>query len=705
MNRQTNISDFTARITGNYAHQLSREPFCGIFEDFRNLCIRAAIKDGEAQYNITCYSRGSYRWFLHKDKDIRIMISPDYWCTAVLAAISVIMFEDLNIVFVTEESGLDHFSWAESCNVSAGLALMQNKPFNRFFIIDGRDLGQYEKTQIRQFLSEENNLRFLIIDTPENERQWEGHRIVFEHTVLQPDECPFTSFLLSALEDSKVRESLRKNEWQELSKYFIKTGRLDVVEKFVSILGYPGKPGPIMPGSTSLLKTAINLQDTSMDEIVTFLLKCGDTYRAESYIEDDLFGLAELPSDDTMDIESFNKICWLLENGYKAEIKELFYIAVSFLRYTRTCKESGQYFNQRELPTAERKFCSEFRRLSAFFPEEVFSFRDDEGKTLLMYASEILYGRYFLPELYKTILEFTKEPWLVDDDGNNALYYLSTYGAGEEVFELFGNSDVQVDNINRNGSFCTTHFYREFQKRIEGIVDYDLHEYIPAVVDALCFAEGYRREVFKDIFKKLLKDCDALQKAVFIKDGSNVLMHLISYRYDPELFDDILKAGIGINATDWAGDTALMYAIRAYWDNWDNNKKLSFLINHGVNGAIQNKIGETAIHLAARSFRVDEEAWNIIGNIKDKKAFLLTDNYGFTPVMTAFKYMNMTAIRFLVKNGYVQDSDLEYIRKQIDRVNTASMRAELDGLYCRIIANGVKMNNNSCCCRDAERFI
>ena len=691
MNRRTNISDFTARITGDYAHQLSCEPFCGIYDDFRNSCIHAALKDGDTQYSITCYSRGIYRWFLFKAKKQKIMISPDYWCAAVLAATSVMMFEDLNIVFVTEESGLDYFSWAERCSVSDGLSLIQNEPVNRFFIIDGKALGQYEKTLIRQYLEEENNLRFLLIDTPENEQQWGTDwmdRIVIEHTSLQSNEDCFSSFLLSALEDSKVRESLRKNEWQELSRYFIKTGRLDVVERFVSLLGYPGKTGPIMPGSASLLKIATNLQDTSMNEIITFLLKCGDTYRAESYIEDDLFGLAELPSDDTMDIESLNKICWLLENGYKAEIKELFYIAVSFLKYTRTCKESGQYFNQKELQNAEKKFCSEFRRLSSFFPEEVFSFRDDEGKTLLMYASEILYGRYFLPELYKMILEFTKEPWLVDDDGNNVLYYLSIYGAGENVFELFRNSDVQVDNINRNGSFCTAHFFREFQKPIEGIVDYDLHEYIPAVVDALCFADGYRREVFKDILKKLLKDCDALQKAVFIKDGSNVLMHLISYRYDPELFDDILKAGIGINATDWAGDTALMYAIRAYWDNWDNNKKLSFLISHGVNGAIQNKIGETAIHIAARSFRINEEGWNIIGTIKDKKAFLLLDNYGFTPVKTAFKYMNMSAIRFLVNNGYVQDSDLEYIRKQIGRVNTKSIREELENLYSSTVKNG-----------------
>ena len=131
-----------------------------------------------------------------------------------------------------------------------------------------------------------------------------------------------------------------------------------------------------------------------------------------------------------------------------------------------------------------------------------------------------------------------------------------------------------------------------------------------------------------------------------------------------------------------------MYAIRAYWDNWNNNKKLSFLITHGVNGAIQNKIGETAIHIAARSLRIKEEGWNIIGNIKDKNAFLLSDNYGFTPVMTAFKYMNMTAMRFLMNNSYVQDSDMEYIRKQIDRVNTKSMRKELEDLYSSLKNGG-----------------
>ena len=127
--------------------------------------------------------------------------------------------------------------------------------------------------------------------------------------------------------------------------------------------------------------------------------------------------------------------------------------------------------------------------------------------------------------------------------------------------------------------------------------------------------------------------------------------------------------------------TALTYAIQASWDNWENKKKISFLIDPGIDCAIQNKIGETAIHVAARSFRFDEEAWNIVGTIKDKRTFFLSDNYGFTPVMTAFKYMNMPAIRFLMNNGYVQDSDMEYIRKQIEKVTTKSMREELEDLY------------------------
>ena len=182
-----------------------------------------------------------------------------------------------------------------------------------------------------------------------------------------------------------------------------------------------------------------------------------------------------------------------------------------------------------------------------------------------------------------------------------------------------------------------------------------------------------------------MKDCEEPKKAIFRNDGSNVLMHLISFRFEPELFEDILESGIDINTADWAGDTALIYAIRAEWDNWENNKKISFLIDHGIDATIQNKIGETAIHVAARSFRFDEETWNILGAIKDKSAFFLSDNYGFAPVKTAFKYMNMTAIRFLMNNGYVQDSDMEYIRKQIDMVNTKSIREELENLYSRAI--------------------
>ena len=41
-----------------------------------------------------------------------------------------------------------------------------------------------------------------------------------------------------------------------------------------------------------------------------------------------------------------------------------------------------------------------------------------------------------------------------------------------------------------------------------------------------------------------------------------------------------------------------------------------------------------------------------------------------------------------MNNNYVQDSDMEYIRKQIDRVNTKSMREELENLYSSVIKNG-----------------
>ena len=699
MNRKTDISDFTTRITGNYAQQLSCEPFCGLYEDCQNWSISAALKDCDTQYRITCYCKASYRWFLHKDKDERIMISPDYWCAAVLAAISVMMFEDLYIIFVTEDSGFDSFSWAERCGVSHGISLIQNEPANRFFIVDGKALGQYEKTKARQLLNEKNNLRFLIIDTPENEQQWGTDwmdRIVIEHTSLQSNEDCFSSFLLSSLEDNEVKESLRRDEWQELSEYFIRTRNLEIIKKFVDKIGYPENKRPIMPGMDSLLRIAINSNPDSMDEIVSFLLECGDVYRIYYSIddeEDESFGLAELAS-DTIDPEKINKICWLLENGYKANIKELFYIAISFLRYTTECKESGRYIphilhkrdQNKWLEEADEKFCSEFRRLSAYFPEEVFSYRDDKGKTLLMYASEILYGRYFLPELYKMILSSSKDSWLIDGDGNNAHRHLK--GADEEAFDMLVSAGVREDSINDKSVFCSSFFHSGIVNQAKEWMGQNRYEHIPAVADAICFDCGYEKEAFKRILIDLLKDCEEPQKAIFRNDGSNVLMHLISFRFEPELFEDILEAGIDINAADWAGDTALMYAIRAEWDNWENNKKISFLIDHGIDLAIQNKIGETAIHVAARSFRFDEEAWNILGAIKDKSAFFLSDNYGFTPVKTAFKYMNMTAIRFLMNNRYVQDSDMEYIRKQVDRVNTKSMRAELENLYSRIIANG-----------------
>ena len=468
MNKGNYISDWTNRITNNYAQQLTHEPFCGLYEDSQNWSISAALKDGDAQYSITCYCKASYRWFLYKGKEERIMISPDYWPVAVLAAVSVRMFEDLDIVFVTEETRVDHFSWTESCNISDGLSLMQNEPINRFFIIDGKALGHYEKTRIRQLLGEVDNLRILLIDAPENEYQWEEDSIIIEHTISQTKEDSFSSFLLSALEDSEVKESLRRDEWQELSEYFIKTRDLGIIKKFVDRIGYPEYKRPIMPGRDSLLRIAIDSTPDSMDEIVAFLLKHGDLYRIDSsFVDEDddaVFGLAELAS-DAMDEEKLNKICWLLENGYNAEIKELFHIAIFFLDYTTKCKKSGRYIphllhkrdQNKWLVEADEKFCSEFRRLSAYFPEDVFSYRDDEGKTLLMYASEILYGKYFLPELYEMILSSSKDPWLIDGDGNNVHRHLK--GADKEAYDMLVNAGVREDSINDKSVFCASFFH------------------------------------------------------------------------------------------------------------------------------------------------------------------------------------------------------------------------------------------------------
>ena len=88
------------------------------------------------------------------------MISPDYWPAAVLAAVSVMMFEDLNIVFVTGENGLYHFPRAERCGIAAGISLMQNEPYNRFFIIDGKALGQYEKNRLAS-----SSVKKIILDS------------------------------------------------------------------------------------------------------------------------------------------------------------------------------------------------------------------------------------------------------------------------------------------------------------------------------------------------------------------------------------------------------------------------------------------------------------------------------------------------------------------------------------------------------------
>ena len=68
MNKGNYISDWTNRITINYAQQLAREPFCGIYEDAQNWSMRVALKDGDIQYSITSYYNRTYYWFFIKTR-------------------------------------------------------------------------------------------------------------------------------------------------------------------------------------------------------------------------------------------------------------------------------------------------------------------------------------------------------------------------------------------------------------------------------------------------------------------------------------------------------------------------------------------------------------------------------------------------------------------------------------------------------------
>lgn len=685
MNRRIETSDYVVKNGDGYFEQnYHGRLFCALYKsDDLDSHVYAMVQDGKYRKTFDCAcSIGLDSWLEAPYTSNLFILSSDFMNSAIFIAIAaIIAFDDVKITLITSDKNIEEQSFFDVISVSEGMMEINDieKRGDTFFIVDGRSLFGSEKDNIQKLFDKRQGLNGVIIDKPDD-----SYGDIFKvRMIVTADTFSIDDFIFKVLSDNGIMERLGRNHWTRFSEYFVGTNDIERVERFIDAIDPSDKEEAIMPGNESLIKLLLdnlNSFDESIDrfpifrKLIYFLVEKGDRYRSRySYEEDCNLGYFV----NSINFEkSIRIILSLLESGYKAEDFEMYMIASEFI---------SNIENRGSTHLSPDVVCSYFVRLSVFLTEEAYFYRNEEGTSLLMQAEKILLPRFkSYWKIFELILENTQDAWLIDREGKNAMNALgniSSYPPSQEYYNLIIKKGTGY-SFDNSGEFNVAFWSREHLTAVrkEKLPDIAL---IPAVASAVCFcSEPLKTEYFKYLME-LAASCKDIDNAVFRNDGESIMMRMISFNTPNAMLEAVLEAGVDINAVDWEGNTALAYAI-IYCNHhpW----KISWIVEHGIDASIQNRLGETAVNIAARTFSIQEAEWNALGEIKDRNAFLLADNYGFTPVMTAFRYMNLPAIRFLLSNVYYQSSDISYIRHQIERVKTSTVRKELEDLFQKYVA-------------------
>lgn len=680
MNRRIETSDYAVRNGNGYFEQnLYGQLFCALYKsDDVYSHVYAMVQDGKYRKTFNCACPAELNFWLESPyKSNLFILSSDFMNSAIFIAIAVILADDdAKITLITSDKNIEKQSFFDVLSASEGIMEINDieKREDTFFIVDGRSLLCSEKDKIQKLLDKRQGLNGVLIDKPDDS----FGDILEVRMIITADTFSIDDFIFKVLSDNRIREKLGRYNWTRFSEYFVSTNDVERVGRFIEAIDPFDKEEAIMPGNESLIKLLLdNLKMfyegrerfPIFSKLIYFLVEKGDRYRSRySYEEDCNLG-------DIFDSRNFEKsiriILSLLESSYKAEDFEMYTIVSEFIR---------NIGNNGCSPLSPDVVCGYFERLSAFITEDAYFYRNENGISLLMQAERILNLQKSYWKIYELILENSKDIWLINAKGENGFRNINI-SLCSKFHDAISNKGIG-NSFDNSGELNIPCFSREHLTalRKEKLPDIAL---IPAVASAVCFCSEPLKTEYFEYLMELIASCKDINKAVFRNDGKSILMRMISFNTPKTMLEAVLEAGVDINAADWEGDTALARAVNCCSHD---PRKIKWLLEHGIHAAIQNKLGETAVNIAARTFSIQETEWNALGEIKDRGAFLLADNYGFTPVMTAFRYMNLPAIRFLILNGYYQSSDIPYINHQIERVKTSTVRKELEDLFQKYVA-------------------
>lgn len=399
------------------------------------------------------------------------------------------------------------------------------------------------------------------------------------------------------------------------------------------------------------------------DECLSYLVENGCRFSVRyDRIDGYDVGLKELVVDLFDSPELVRIFSTVLSSGYRTSTGELFDFMAEFLEWSI---HSGCLIRHEEDSDGklDEVRCRQFDSILRFFPEEVFSYRDCCGDTLLSIASRELGWHRVLSGLFMRILDHSPDVNFINEDGETALDKASDGGFALSLIERGAVHGPGEKKRESNAAFGNH----------AGACDQELFDLIED------YGWSADEEYFSTLVDFLSLNSSMLDRQAVNKDGETVFMSLFLQDFcKPSLYDSFLEAGYDINSQGTCGETALFSAMQCPDCHIEH---LEWLLDHGADWRIVNGFGQTVFHQAAGLFHCTDETWACFDSVDDKDIFMSRNKDGHSPLYIAFVHMNMPAIRFLMKNGCVPEDELDWFRHQASLVNGRTVREELSSLF------------------------
>lgn len=402
-------------------------------------------------------------------------------------------------------------------------------------------------------------------------------------------------------------------------------------------------------------------------DIVRYLVLCGLRYKSDSPYEDIGGMSSELYDSYNLGI----MFRTLMEAGYYVSSQSLFEFIGNFIMFAQS-NDSLTPIDDSHCPSYWKRLdnvrCEQFDTMSPYIPDEIFSMRYKDGKSLLILAAKHLDN---LPKLFKRILSRTKDIEALDEEGCSALHYIGDLERWDALVSAGADTDIK----DKEGKIPKLNFDRTELSKLLLKSEYSETD--------LKFAERMLFAVIDDSYSSMstyanedmiLSLLDIVRSDARSWKGGTFLMEMIVQEgFFPEIYDKMLASGIDINAIDNNGNNTLRNAVLSPECTL---AKMRYLIEHGADESPDRHKGTIAT-IAAGLFHIESPEWNALWELSDKSIFTYHNDDVMSPIMVALHYLNMEAIRFLFSHDAVPYDEIAEIANKIDKIKSKETKVEV----------------------------